>query len=47
MPYFFGKPSPSVKDVNPGGGTIEGGMDFSKMSLVQLQEKAKELSKRN
>jgi hypothetical protein len=47
MPYFFGKPGPSVKDITPNGGVIEGGMDFSKMTLDQLKEKAKDLSKRN
>lgn len=38
MPYFFGKPSPSVKDVVPNGGAIEGGTDFSKMSLDELKK---------
>ena len=48
MPYFFGKPSPSVKDITPGGGAIESGaMDFSKMTLDQLKEQAKKLSVRN
>jgi len=41
MPYFFGKPSPSVKDVVPNGGAIEGGVDFSKMSLDQMKEWAR------
>lgn len=41
MPYFFGKPSPSVKDVVPNGGAIEGGVDFSKMSLEQMKEWAR------
>lgn len=45
MPYFFGKPSPSVKDITPGTGTIDaGGEDFSKLSLDQLKERAKNLS---
>ena len=48
MPYFFGKPSPSLKDITPGGGTIESGtMDYSKMTLDQLKEQAKKLSVRN
>lgn len=45
MPYFFGKPSPSVKDITPHGGSIEaGGPDFKSMSLSQLKEYAKKVS---
>jgi hypothetical protein len=48
MPYFFGKPGPNVKDITPGGGTIESGSgDYSKMSLDQLKEKARSMSARN
>jgi hypothetical protein len=48
MPYFFGKPSPSVKDITPNGGTIEtNGSDYSKMSLEQLKAHATKLSQRN
>lgn len=43
MPYFFGKPSPSVKDITPGGGTIDGGTDFSKMTLDELKQHARKV----
>lgn len=44
MPYFFGKPSPSVKDIVPNGGAIDGGTDFSKMSLDELKQHARKVS---
>lgn len=49
MPYFFGKPGPNVKDVTPPGGPIapDGSQtDYSKMSLEQLKDKARDISNR-
>lgn len=45
MPYFFGKPSPSIKDITPGSGDISSaGNDYSKMTLDQLKVHATNLS---
>lgn len=44
MPYFFAKPGPSVRDVNPQNQVESGNGDYSKMSLDQMREKAKTMS---